>query len=231
MDSFAQSQFSQNMGILTEKEVLKLQSLNVLVVGLGGLGGNVVNGLIRLGITSFALIDFDTFDTSNLNRQLFSNHDTIGMHKCDVVKKEITKIYPKCKVKTYIERVQSIPLESFESIDYIIDAVDNLGSKKYIATLGKELNIPVLHGACAGWYGQVGWIMPGCNLIEELYLDSANGLEKELLNPSFTPSVIAGYMVSEFVKLIKKSDIVIMNELLLIDLYNNVTIKTGSKKD
>ena len=64
-----------------------------------------------------------------------------------------------------------------------------------------------------------------------MYHEYKVGLEKELLNPSFIPRVVAGYMVSEFVKYISKSETTVIDELLLIDLYNNVTIKTGKKKD
>lgn len=129
----------------------------------------------------------------------------------------------------YRKRVEEIKNSELEKYDYIIDAVDNIESKIYMVKLAKKLSIPLLHGACGGWYGQVGWILPGCNLLEDIYQNKNHGLEQDLKNPSFTPSLVASIMVSEFVKMIKKSDVITTNELLLIDCYNNVIMKSHNK--
>jgi molybdopterin/thiamine biosynthesis adenylyltransferase len=201
----------------------------VLIIGLGGLGGYIVNGLVRLGVHNLTLVDFDSFDESNLNRQLFSKRNNIGHSKVDVTKKEIYLINPKCEVTSINKRIQDIEFEKFGNYDYIIDAVDNIESKIYISKLGTKLNIPVLHGACAGWYGQVGWMLPNCYLISDLYENKQFGMEKELSNPPFAPAFIGAVMVSEFLKMSLNSDTLVYNELILVDLYNNTIINTGRK--
>lgn len=224
-------QFMDNLGIITNEDYKILNNLTVLIVGLGGLGGNFVNNLVRLGVKKIFLVDFDSFEEQNLNRQLFSNIENVAKNKVDVITKELMRINVNCIIESAISRIQELPLEKLKDVDYIIDAVDNIETKIYLAELGNKLNIPVLHGACAGWYGQVGWILPGNELIKETYGQELYGLEKEYKNPSFTPAVVASIMVAEFIKMIQKSKNTVINQLLLIDLYNNTLLKSGKNKD
>ena len=220
-------QFINNLGILSEADFSAMHDSHVVIVGLGGLGGNFSNNIIRLGIHNITLIDFDKFELSNLNRQLFSNQQNIGKYKVDVISAELKTINPNCNIRTINNRIENINLKDLNHIDYIVDAVDKPKTKIFLSKLCNNLNIPLLHGACAGWYGQVGWITPGCSLLEETYKGEVSGLETSLLNPSFTPSAVAAIMTSEFTKYIQGSKETTINELLLIDLYNNKMIKTG----
>lgn len=223
-------QFLGNMGILDYKDFLKLQNSKVVIVGLGGLGGNLANNLVRLGVKNLILVDFDIFDESNLNRQLFSNITTIGKSKVDILKNVLEEINPLCSILVLSKHIEDIPIDHFIDCDYLIDAVDNPQTKIYLSKLSTELDIPLLHGSCGGWYGQVGWILPGNLLLEELYTKGLKGLEEEILNPSFTPSAVAAVMTSEFVKMIKDLEETTTNELLLIDIFNNTLLKTGQSK-
>lgn len=225
MDKY--KQFEKNFGIINHEEFMLLQDSKVIVIGLGGLGGNFVCNLVRLGVNNLLLIDFDKFDISNLNRQVFSNHENINKYKADVISLELIKINPFVNLKIIKDKIQNVDINILNEYDYIIDCVDNLETKKFIFSIAKALNKPVLHGACAGWYGQIGWLMPDCSLIDTIYQEYDYGLEKDLYNPSFTPGVIANMMISEFLKLVVDDDTVIKNELLLIDLYNNTLLKTG----
>ena len=219
--------YQMNMGILNKQDLNRLQTIEVVVVGLGGLGGNVVNQLVRLGVKRLTLVDFDVFSESNLNRQLFSNTSNIGQSKVDVISQELKKINPDLYLKIFRKRVQDI---TDISGDYLIDCVDNIETKIYLAKLSKQLGIPLLHGSCGGWLGQVGWISPTCTLIEDLYAGEEKGLEDDMLNPPFTPSVVASVMVSEFAKMIKNRLDVIMDQILFIDLYENTLVRLGGHK-
>ncbi len=220
-------QFIENFGIMTEKTYDKIINCKVILIGLGGLGGFMANHLVRLGASNLTLVDYDRYTLSNLNRQLFSSMETIGKYKAEIVKEHLHQINPECTVEVGISDIKDIPIEDMRKFDYIIDAVDNPNTKIYIANLGKKLNIPVLHGACAGWYGQVGWILPNCSLIEDLYVNEVMGLEDQLKNPSFTPAAVAAIMASEFVKFIQDIKKATVNHILMIDLYNNTIIKNG----
>jgi molybdopterin/thiamine biosynthesis adenylyltransferase len=221
------SQFSSNMGILSERDFMTLSKSKVIIVGLGGLGGNTANNLVRLGVSEILLIDFDRFSLTNLNRQLFSNHANLDSYKVNVIQSELLKINPSCKIEVLIDRIEDVSVDVLSNYDYLIDAVDSPQTKIYLSVLSTLLNIPLLHGACAGWFGQVGWILPGCELLNNMYMSSKNGIEKEMLNPSFIPSIVSGIMVSEFIKFIQKDKNTIINQLILIDALSNSIIKTG----
>lgn len=223
-------QFRENSGIVNDDDYNTIENIKVIIVGLGGIGGHVTNNLIRLGLKHVLLVDYDSFDESNLNRQLFSNTKCIGKKKTEILENEIRKISPECQIQTFELRIQEIPQNALTEYDYIIDAVDDPNTKVYLSELATALDIPILHGACGGWYGQIGWMLPGCNLIKELYRDNTKGLEKELKNPSFTPSLIAALMTSEFLKMIKKSTKTTINELLLVDIFNNILSTTGKER-
>jgi molybdopterin/thiamine biosynthesis adenylyltransferase len=230
-DYLIPKQFVDNLGVMSKEEYIQIENAKVLIVGLGGLGGNFANNLVRLGVKHLKLVDFDKFEEQNLNRQIFSNTDTIGLFKVKVIKKELQKINSECHIDISTSRIEDINLEMLIEYDYIIDAVDNPKIKIYLAELSEKLNIPLLHGACAGWYGQIGWISPGSKLIHELYGNESAGIEKDLKNPSFMPSAVSAIMTSEFLKMIQNSDEVTINELLLVDIFNNTMIKTGKNEE
>jgi molybdopterin-synthase adenylyltransferase len=214
-------QYVENFGILSEKAFNQIQTLNVMIVGLGGLGGHLANTLTRLGVNHLFLVDFDTFSISNLNRQLFSNHYNIGLSKVLSIKDELLKIQPNIEVKTYIKRIEDIQISELKHIDIIFDAVDHILTKLYLEKLASDLSIPFIHGAIAGYFGQIGFMMPGSHILSDLYQNQTKGIEKELRSPSFTPAIIANMMVSEFVKWISNKDTTLVNQLMMIDLLNH----------
>ena len=220
-------QYKNNLGIMTSEELSSIQNKKIMIVGLGGLGGHVADSLVRLGVKELILVDFDVFEVSNLNRQLYSTHNNLGEYKVNVLREQLHNINPDCSIYASIEKVEDLLIENLKDVDYIIDAVDSPQTKVHIADLANKLGVPLLHGACAGWYGQVGVILPGCNLIKEMYQNKEQGLETELLNPSFTPAAVAAIMVSEFVKHVNNKKSATINELQLIDLLNNEFIGTG----
>jgi len=222
-----QERYKMNMGVLNEDDLKKLQTLKVVIVGLGGLGGYLANQMIRLGLLHVTLIDFDRFTESNLNRQLFSNMNNIGEYKVDVIAKELKKINPKAKIIVKREKIQDL---DFIEGDYLIDCSDNKETKIYLSRLSQENKIPLLHGACGGWYGQVGWMSPSCTLLEDLYSDEEKGLETRLLNPPYIVNAVASVMVSEFIKMIKNHANVMMDEILFIDLLDNDFWTSGGHK-
>ncbi len=219
-------QFIDNLGIMAPDMLKEISVKKIAIIGVGGIGGHLANNLARMGVVKMKLIDFDQYSLKNLNRQLFSNTENIGRYKAEVVRDNIVKISPKCHVEVCIRHIQDIDFNEFEDIDYLLDAVDNPKTKIYIANLGKKLKIPVLHGACAGWYFQVGWLLPDSDLIEELYEDNEMGLEKDLANPAFTPAATAAIMTAEFVKFLTQPKKATVNKLLLVDLLNCSVIKT-----
>ena len=113
----------------------KIKSKKVLVVGIGGVGGSVVTSLVRSGIKNIVIIDFDTVDITNLNRQVIAYQSTIGMKKTDAMEKLINEINPTCNIVKYDLFLDSENIKEIierERPDYIVDACDSKETKKAI---------------------------------------------------------------------------------------------------
>ena len=133
-----------------------LNNSHVVVFGLGGVGSYVVEGLVRCGIGNIAIIDNDTLDITNINRQLIADTSTIGMCKVDVEAERISKINPKSNIIKFKEFVNGDNLENlmekiekdFGSIDYVVDAIDTVSSKLEIIKYCNTHNIRII--SCMG---------------------------------------------------------------------------------
>ncbi len=214
-----------NKGIFTEEEQQYLFKKKVLLIGLGGIGSKVADMLARLGIGELGLCDFDMYDVTNINRQLYATYQTIDQYKVDVIEEQLSLINPGMKLHKYYERIEDYNKLIFQ-YDYVIDAVDNIVTKIFILDEASKYNKFVVHGACGGWYAQVAVISPGNQLLHEVYKEKRKGLEEQLLNNSFITSNVASIMVSEFIKLALHKETV-LDELILIDLYNASILHTG----
>ena len=215
---------SQNLGVLTQNQMDVLFETKIAIIGLGGLGGHVANLFVRLGLRKLVLIDYDDFSISNLNRQLFSTIANIGKSKVEVVKTALLEINPSLDIDIHKDDIRNIDKERLLDVKYIVDCVDNLETKLYLEQYAQLHQLPLLHGACGGWYGQVGWIIPGDPVLVKLYQNQQKGLEKDLLSPTFIPANVASMMISEFIKRVFYSS-TRKSVLYFIDLRNNEIVK------
>ena len=215
--------YSRNKNLMSDDEITLLSQKKVCVLGLGGLGGYIVEMLSRIGVGSLTLVDGDVFDETNLNRQLFSSMNNLGSSKALEAEKRVKGINPLTKVIPVYEFIDSSnAMKIIANHDVIVDALDSIDLRKYIAKVCTELNLPLVHGAIAGWYGQVATIYPNDTTLDILYpKDIKRGIEKELGNPSFTPALVASIQVSEVIKLLLNRGDLLRNSFMMIDLYTN----------
>ncbi|WP_129736562.1 tRNA threonylcarbamoyladenosine dehydratase [Massilimicrobiota timonensis] len=127
--------FSRFELLVGEDNIQKLNQAHVIVFGVGGVGGYVVEALVRSGIGHITIVDNDVISLSNLNRQIIATQETIGQKKVDVMKKRILSIHPECDVTTldmfYLpETADQIDLSQY---DYVVDAIDTITSKIELA--------------------------------------------------------------------------------------------------
>lgn len=214
---------NHNMLSIEEQDVLKNSS--VCVVGCGGLGGYIIEMLARLGVGNITVIDGDRFDETNLNRQLNANEETIGISKALEAQKRVNLINSDVNVKARAGFLtQNNAINLLEYHDVVVDALDSIEMRFILQNTCASLNIPLVYGAIAGWYGQVATIMPGDHLLEKIYQghreEQKKGLEVQLGNPSFTPALIASIQVSEVLKLLIHRGVLLRNKLLIIDLFS-----------
>lgn len=205
--------------MLSREENLSLQKKRVLVVGCGGLGGHIIEQLARLGLGHITAVDSDVFDETNLNRQLLSHTENIGKSKALAAKEHITRINPNIELnalQVFLDKNNA--LEITRGYDVICDALDSVDSRLLLQKYAAINNTPLVHGAIAGWYGQVTTIFPNDKTLDSIYQTSRNkGIEQELGNPSFTPALVASIEVSEVLKIITGKGKLLRNRLLIIN--------------
>ena len=145
-------EFLRTAMLIGEKALEKLSSSRVAIFGVGGVGSYVVEALARSGVGEFDLIDNDTVNITNINRQIIATHDTIGRDKVEVAKERILSINPSAKVNAH--KVFYLPETAeefdFSQYDYIVDAVDTVTAKIDIIVNAKENNIPVISSMGTG---------------------------------------------------------------------------------
>lgn len=124
----------------------------VLVIGLGGVGSYTVETLVRSGIGTIVLVDYDVIDITNLNRQLMTNNNNIGELKTEVLKKRIKEINPNCDVEIINEKIDKNNIDKLYkmNIDYLVDACDSLEVKKELILNCKNNNIKLISSMGTG---------------------------------------------------------------------------------
>ncbi len=137
------NQFSRFELLIGKDKFQELQTKKILVLGLGGVGSYVVESLMRSGITNITLVDYDTIDITNLNRQLMTDLNNINKFKTEVLKTRINNINPNCQVTTITEKItkENIELLFQENIDYLIDCCDTTDTKKTVILTCLQKNI------------------------------------------------------------------------------------------
>lgn len=134
--------FLERFYLLAGDKVLNVGKLNILIIGLGGVGSYTLESLARMGVGNFTIVDYDTVDVSNINRQIYALHSTIGEKKVDVAKRRVLDISPTTNVniidtKITLENIDKLMLGSY---DYVVDACDSVEIKKELIKLCKEKN-------------------------------------------------------------------------------------------
>ncbi len=168
--------------MLIGKEGLrKLKESKIAVFGVGGVGSYVVEALARSGVSQLVLIDYDTVDITNLNRQIHATTKTIGQSKVEIMKERILDINPEAEVTTYQMKYNSENADKLLSDDcnYVVDAIDMVSSKLDLIERCKKMNIPIISSMGTG-----NKLNPTMLEVEDIYKTSmcplARVMRKEL---------------------------------------------------
>ena len=139
-------EYSRTAMLLGEEAVGKINNSGVIVFGLGGVGGYTVEALARGGVGELTLVDGDRVSLSNINRQLYALHSTVGKNKTDVAKDRVLDINPDCSVSVITDFVTKENIDSFfdKKYDFCVDAIDDTNAKTAIALKCEELGIPLI---------------------------------------------------------------------------------------
>ncbi|MBQ1525687.1 MAG: tRNA threonylcarbamoyladenosine dehydratase [Lachnospiraceae bacterium] len=146
-DQFSRTQLLYGAGAMG-----RLLSSRVAVFGIGGVGGYVVEALVRSGIGALDIIDNDRVCLSNLNRQIIATGKTVGRYKVDAAEERIHDINPDCRVRTFKTFFLPETQDQFDfsEYDYVVDAIDTVTGKLAIIVKAKEAGVPVISSMGAG---------------------------------------------------------------------------------
>ncbi|GAB1599119.1 SUMO-activating enzyme subunit 2-like [Argonauta hians] len=150
-------------GVLEPNLQAEIQSSKVLVVGAGGIGCELMKNLVLTGFTDIEVIDLDTIDISNLNRQFLFHKEHVGKSKAQVAKDSVTRFNPDAKIVAYHDSVTSTDydVEFFKKFTLVMNALDNRAARNHVNRLCLAANIPLIESGTAGYLGQVTVIKKG----------------------------------------------------------------------
>lgn len=185
-----EERYIRNLGALTEQECAQLRTKTVFVAGCGGLGGYLIEILLRLGVGAIRAADGDVFEASNLNRQLLSSTRNLGRSKAAAAANRAAEVNPDVRFTAISEFLtEENAAELIQGCDAVLDALDNIPARRILARVCGEAGIPMIHGAICSWTAQAAVIMPGDDLIDRIYPEGASPSSKASL--SFTPPFCA----------------------------------------
>jgi len=214
--------YLRNQDALSEADQATLAIDRVLVVGCGGLGGTVVECLARIGVGHLRVVDGDLFEASNLNRQILCSTMNLNRPKTLAAKQRVMAVNPLVEV----DAVQAnLTVENATSLladcDVAVDCLDNIPARLVLQEAAKNAGLPLVHGAVAGWCGQVCVVQPGEDLLSILYGDAREeqGEEVSAGTLSFTAAAVGALQAAEVVKLLLGKP-GLRGELLVLDLLN-----------
>lgn len=138
--------FLRTAAILGGEAMEKLKNSRVAIFGIGGVGGFALEALVRSGVGNVDIIDGDTVNITNLNRQIIATENTVDMLKTDAAKERMLSINPALSINCFPQFYgdETADIIDFSNYDYVVDAIDDVKAKVLIAVKAKEANVPLI---------------------------------------------------------------------------------------
>jgi molybdopterin/thiamine biosynthesis adenylyltransferase len=203
---------------MVEKFTETIKNKKIAIIGLGGIGGYLSSFIARLNPKEIILVDGDSFSIDNMNRQLFCNNLTLGKSKAESTKKEISQTTT-TKITAINEFLTEKNMDIIKNCDIIMDATDNIKARNLLQKICNLYNIPIIHGALNGVFGQIAIIRPNGNLFNKIYSSKATKPQEKTL--SYVPALIATFQVNTMLKFLSDTNPLKCDQLLIIDLLQN----------
>lgn len=214
--------YERNYKTISVEDQKKLADSTVAIVGCGGLGGTMAEEFARLGIGRLILVDGDTIDETNLNRQLFSTEYNIGSKKVEAARQRLHAVNSSVELILIDDWFnQDNAADIFSGANLVCDALDSIQRRIDLEESCQRLNKPLVYAGIAGWFGMLGVSLPGDYSVLKVFKDGKEndrGMEKTWGNPAFTPWVMSSLAVAESVKIIVGREPALRNSWLQADL-------------
>ncbi len=215
------ARYQRNLGTVGWEGQLALLRATVGIVGAGGLGGWIIEALARMGVGRLIVIDGDVFSENNLNRQALATEQNLGQLKVEAARQRVAEVNGSVEVVGHALRVNEAQMvELLRGADVLVDALDALPTRLALQRAARALSRPLVHGAIAGYVGQVMTILPEDPGLIELYGPDRvpeRGIEVQWGNPAATPMMVAAWQIQEVVKLLAGRGQPLYRRLLFMD--------------
>jgi len=217
--------YLRNRESISLEDQLRLTLSQVTVVGAGGLGGHVIHLLARIGVGCLVVVDSDCFDETNLNRQIFCTMESVGKPKAQVATERVKSINPGVLVQSHWSKMDKTNLPRFlAGSSVVVDGLDNIRDRLVLERGARDAGIPLVHGALAGFDGQVMTVFPEDRGLAPVYGEGERA-EKDPASPeavlgvpALMPSVIATFQCMEVIKILLGRKGILRNTMLHISL-------------
>jgi len=216
--------YIRNADILSTAEQLTLAESRVAVVGAGGLGGQVIVLLARLGVGTLVVVDCDHFDETNLNRQALCSAETLGEPKARAAVEAVASINPGIRVIPHPVRIDAGVIDGIlAGSDVVVDGLDNAPDRLLLQDAAARLGIPMVHGALAGFEGRIMTVLPGDAGVKPLYGETADRADPDrpeavLGVPAVTAALIGTFQAMEVLKILLRRGSLFRNTMAYVDL-------------
>lgn len=214
--------YARNQRSLRLRDQAALLESEVTIIGLGGLGGAVTEILARIGIGRLILVDGDSFEDSNLNRQFLSTGDGLGRSKAGAARRRIEAINDSVEVVAHQRFLDAENGKEFlTGARVAVDCLDNLPARFWLEAACRDTGCPFVSAAVAGATGHVTTIYPGDGGLRLIYGDPhkvpLKGAEASLGTLPYAVTSLAALECAEVVKIVLKKDSLLRNKLLIAD--------------
>ncbi|WP_243545848.1 HesA/MoeB/ThiF family protein [Pseudodesulfovibrio tunisiensis] len=212
--------YSRSRNAIAADQQARLLRSRVAQVGLGGLGGNLLEMLVRSGVGRIRCADGDVFEETNLNRQMLSTMGFLNRPKAEAARDRSGKINPSVEMEaanTFLD-AKTMP-EFLQGADVAVDALGGLDCRPLLRRTAAEAGIPLVTGALAGWTGYAAVVLPGSPGPAD-FMGTDNAAEETLGCPAPTVTVVASIMAAEIIAILSGAQPRLAGKMLLMDLQS-----------
>ncbi len=212
----ANKTFSRNIGAINEKEQLKLGTVKVCLVGIGGVGSPAFEIFVRIGIKNFIVFDKDKFEKTNFNRQIYSSQKTLGKFKVNVAVEKANAINPSVKIEKYAVELNEKTIFKLKKCNIVVDGTDNIPTRKIIAKFCRKNKIPYVFCSAGNTMGMISVFIDAD--FDKIFKSAREPKRKRVIAPV---AMLAGsILASQAIAVLLGKEFVKAPEFLFFDIFS-----------